>query len=78
MLFRSVGSTPTPGAKSTVKPNNNKDTMKQGRVFALVPGDIQNATTVVSGTFTVYGHSAYVLFDSGSTSLLCQNNLQRT
>ncbi|XP_028055727.1 uncharacterized protein LOC114259898 [Camellia sinensis] len=63
----SAGSTPAPNAKSAAKPANNKDTMMQGRVFALVPEDVQNATIVVSGTFMVHGHSAYVLFDSGST-----------
>ncbi|KAL7194127.1 hypothetical protein ACSBR1_034527 [Camellia fascicularis] len=63
----SAGSTPAPNAKSAAKPANNKDPMRQGRVFALVPGDVQNATTVVSGTIMVLGHSAYVLFDSGST-----------
>ncbi|XP_028095421.1 uncharacterized protein LOC114295397 [Camellia sinensis] len=63
----SAGSTPTPNAKAATKPTNNKDTARQGRVFALVPGDVQNAAMVVSSTFIVYGHSAYVLFDSGST-----------
>ncbi|XP_028103409.1 uncharacterized protein LOC114302569 [Camellia sinensis] len=50
-----------------VKATNNKDTARQGRVFALVPGDVQKAATVVLGTFMVHGHSACVLFDSGST-----------
>ncbi|XP_028104481.1 uncharacterized protein LOC114303546 [Camellia sinensis] len=63
----SAGSTPTPNAKAATKPTNNQDTARQGRVFALVPGDVQNAATVVSGTFIVHGHSAHVLFDSGST-----------
>ncbi|XP_028063033.1 uncharacterized protein LOC114266351 [Camellia sinensis] len=63
----SATSTPTTNTKTPVKPNNNKDTARQGRVFALVPGDVQNAATVVSGTFMVHGHSASVLFDSGST-----------
>ncbi|XP_058185865.1 uncharacterized protein LOC131303092 [Rhododendron vialii] len=40
---------------------------KQGKVFALVPGDSQNANSVVSGTLQICGHSAYVLIDSGST-----------
>ncbi|XP_028119276.1 uncharacterized protein LOC114316792 [Camellia sinensis] len=60
----SAGSTPTTNTKTPVKPNNNKDTVRQGRVFALVPGDVQNAATVVSSTFMVHGHSASVLFDS--------------
>ncbi|XP_028110954.1 uncharacterized protein LOC114309421 [Camellia sinensis] len=63
----SAGSTPTTNTKAPAKSNNNKDIAKQGRVFALVPGDVQNVATVVSGTFMVHGHSASTLFDSGST-----------
>ncbi|XP_028108308.1 uncharacterized protein LOC114307124 [Camellia sinensis] len=68
----SAGSAPTSNTKTTVKPTNNKDTPRQGRVFALVPGDVQNtatvvSATVVSGTFIVHGHFAHVLFDSSST-----------
>ncbi|XP_028112589.1 uncharacterized protein LOC114310698 [Camellia sinensis] len=78
----SAGSTPTTNTKAPVKPNNNKDIARQGRVFALVPGDVQNATTVVSGTFMVHGHSASILFDSGSThsfvSKLFAQNLDKT
>ncbi|XP_028058249.1 uncharacterized protein LOC114262096 [Camellia sinensis] len=78
----SVGSTPTPNTKAAAKPTNNKDTTRQGRVFALVPGDVQHAATVVSGTFIVHGHSAHVLFDSGSThsfvSKLFAPNLDKT
>ncbi|XP_028109546.1 uncharacterized protein LOC114308203 [Camellia sinensis] len=44
----SVGSAPTSNTKSVAKPAHNKDTVRQGRVFALVPGDVQNAATVVS------------------------------
>ncbi|XP_028052737.1 uncharacterized protein LOC114257164 [Camellia sinensis] len=44
----SAGSAPTSNTKTTAKPTNNKDTTRQGRVFALVPGDVQNAATVVS------------------------------
>ncbi|XP_028079844.1 uncharacterized protein LOC114281548 [Camellia sinensis] len=62
-----VGSTPTSNTKSVAKPANNKDTVRQGRVFTLVPGDVQNAATVVSGTFIIHGHSDHILFDSGST-----------
>lgn len=36
-------------------------------MFALIPGDVQNTATVVSGTFTICGQFAHVLFDSGST-----------
>ncbi|XP_028110668.1 uncharacterized protein LOC114309173 [Camellia sinensis] len=78
----SARSIPTPNAKVAAKPTNNKDTTRQGRVFALVPGDVQNAATVVSGTFIVHGHSAHVLFDSGSThsfmSKLFTPNLDKT
>ncbi|XP_028060552.1 uncharacterized protein LOC114264145 [Camellia sinensis] len=35
----SAGSTPAPNAKAIAKPANNKDTTRQGRVFAVVPGD---------------------------------------
>lgn len=45
----SAGSTPAPNTKSAAKPINNKGTARQGTVFALVPGDVQNAATVVSG-----------------------------
>ncbi|XP_028069369.1 uncharacterized protein LOC114271903 [Camellia sinensis] len=48
----SVGSTPAPNAKTAAKPVNNKDTARQGRVFALVPGDVHSATTVVSEELT--------------------------
>ncbi|XP_028078926.1 uncharacterized protein LOC114280752 [Camellia sinensis] len=78
----STGSAPTANTKSAAKSTNNKDTARQGRVFALVPGDVQNAATVVSGTFMVHGHSASVLFDSGSThsfvSKLFAQNLDKT
>ncbi|XP_028103088.1 uncharacterized protein LOC114302283 [Camellia sinensis] len=62
-----AGSTPTPTIKATTKPTNTKDTTKQGRVFALIPGDVQNTEAVVSGTFSVNGHFAHVLFDSSYT-----------
>ncbi|XP_028079549.1 uncharacterized protein LOC114281296 [Camellia sinensis] len=62
-----TGSAPTINTKAPVKATNNKDAARQGRVFALVPGDVQKAATMVSGTFMVHGHSACVLFDSSST-----------
>ncbi|XP_028096473.1 uncharacterized protein LOC114296377 [Camellia sinensis] len=78
----STGSRPAPNTKSVAKPVNNKDTARQGRVFALVPGDVQNAATVVSGTFIIHGDSTHVLFDSGSTysvvSKLFAQNLDRS
>ncbi|XP_028107291.1 uncharacterized protein LOC114306274 [Camellia sinensis] len=63
----SARSAPTTNTKASVNLNNNKETARQGRVFALVPGDVQKAATVVSGTFMVHSHSACALFDSGST-----------
>ncbi|XP_028090065.1 uncharacterized protein LOC114290385 [Camellia sinensis] len=78
----SAGSTPAPSTKSAIKPTNNKDTARQGRVFTLVPGGLQNAATVVSSIITVHGYSAYVLFDSGSThsfvSKMFVRNLDKT
>ncbi|XP_028125632.1 uncharacterized protein LOC114322506 [Camellia sinensis] len=53
----SAGSTPTPNTKTTAKPTNNKDTARQGRVFTLVPGDVQNAATVVSACELQLGDS---------------------
>ncbi|XP_028106840.1 uncharacterized protein LOC114305905 [Camellia sinensis] len=46
----SVGSAPMSNTKSIAKPANNKDTARQGRIFALVPGDVQNAATMVTGS----------------------------
>ncbi|XP_028083217.1 uncharacterized protein LOC114284497 [Camellia sinensis] len=78
----SVGSAPTTNPKAPAKPTNNKDTARQGRVFSLVPGDVQTAATVASSTFIVHGHSAHVLFDFGSThsfvSKLFAPNLDKT
>ena len=61
-------------AASTVTPKPNpiateKEPMRQGRVFALVPGDVQNTETVVSGILSICTQNAYVLIDSGSTLL---------
>ncbi|XP_028081322.1 uncharacterized protein LOC114282771 [Camellia sinensis] len=78
----SARSTLAPNIKSAAKSTNNKDTARQGKVFALVPGDVQNAAAVVSGAFIVHGHFAHVLFDSGSThsfvSKICVQNLDRS
>ncbi|KAL7164630.1 hypothetical protein ACSBR2_040513 [Camellia fascicularis] len=59
-------------AASTVAPKPNpkatgKEPMRQGRVFALVPGDVQNTETVVSGILSICAQNTYVLIDSGST-----------
>ncbi|XP_028097460.1 uncharacterized protein LOC114297261 [Camellia sinensis] len=60
-----AGSTSVP--RSNVRTNNGKETLRQGRVFALVPGDVQNTKSMVSGTLPICAQSAYVLIDSGST-----------
>ncbi|XP_028089523.1 uncharacterized protein LOC114289888, partial [Camellia sinensis] len=49
------------------KGNVRKGQMRQGRVFALVPGDTQNAETVVSSILPICSQGAYTLNDSGST-----------
>ncbi|XP_057502680.1 uncharacterized protein LOC130786384 [Actinidia eriantha] len=41
--------------------------LQQGRVFALVPGDVQASTSVVSGILIVDSYPAHILIDSGST-----------
>ena len=61
-------------AASTVAPKLNpkatgKEPMRQGRVFALVPADVQNTETVVSGILSICSQNAYVLIDLGSTHL---------
>ncbi|XP_028120519.1 uncharacterized protein LOC114317911 [Camellia sinensis] len=38
-----------PNARTDVRGNANNETLKQGRVFALAPGDVPNTYTVVSG-----------------------------
>lgn len=54
-------------ARTDVKGNANNETLRQGRVFALVPDDVPNTYTVVSGTLSVCSQNACVLIDSGST-----------
>ncbi|XP_028070177.1 uncharacterized protein LOC114272658 [Camellia sinensis] len=64
-----VGSTPALTIKIAAKPINTRDNARQGRVFALILGDVQNTEAMVSGTFSFDGHSTHVLFDSSSTHL---------
>ncbi|XP_028087829.1 uncharacterized protein LOC114288509, partial [Camellia sinensis] len=45
-MVSSVGSAST--AKTNARANTGKKPLRQGRVFALVPGDVQNIDTVVS------------------------------
>ena len=59
-------------ATSTIAPKLNpeatgKEPMRQGQVFALVPTDVQNTETVVSGILSICTQNAFVLIDSGST-----------
>ncbi|XP_028060448.1 uncharacterized protein LOC114264030 [Camellia sinensis] len=41
-----AGSTPTP--RTNVKTNTGRETLRQGRIFTSVPGDVQNTESVVS------------------------------
>ncbi|GMP22048.1 hypothetical protein CsSME_00000233 [Camellia sinensis var. sinensis] len=61
----STASIPKPG--NTLRSATTGDTVRQGRVFALVPGDTRNANAVVSGTISICNQDAFVLIDSGST-----------
>ena len=54
-------------SKTNTRANTGKEPLRQGRVFALVPGDVPNTYTVVSGTLSVCSQNACVLIDSGST-----------
>ncbi|XP_028090121.1 uncharacterized protein LOC114290413 [Camellia sinensis] len=47
----SVGSTPASTTKTTAKSTNTRDNARQGRVFALIPDDVQNTEAMVSETF---------------------------
>ncbi|XP_028089930.1 uncharacterized protein LOC114290259 [Camellia sinensis] len=51
----------------TLKVVTRKETLKQGRVFALVSGDVQTTETVVSSILPFCSQNAHVLIDSGST-----------
>ncbi|XP_028059473.1 uncharacterized protein LOC114263173 [Camellia sinensis] len=46
-----AGSTPTPRTKARV--NTGKGSVRQGQVFALVPGDVQDTESVVLGSTNV-------------------------
>ena len=39
----------------------------QGRVYALIRQEAEASPSVVSGIVSIFGHLAFVLFDSGST-----------
>ncbi|XP_028066990.1 uncharacterized protein LOC114269809 [Camellia sinensis] len=49
------------GSKANVKPNTGKEPLRQGRVFVLVPGDVQNTESVVSGREDHENHLITVL-----------------
>ena len=61
----STASVPKPG--NATRSTSAGDTVRQGRVFALVPGDTRNANAVVSGTISICNQDAFVLIDFGST-----------
>ncbi|XP_028085066.1 uncharacterized protein LOC114286168 [Camellia sinensis] len=54
-------------ARTNARGNTGNKTLRQGRVFALVPGDVQNIESVVSGIISICAHDAHVLMDSSST-----------
>ncbi|XP_028109680.1 uncharacterized protein LOC114308060 [Camellia sinensis] len=54
-------------AQANARGNKGNETLRQGRVFALVPGDVQNAESVVSGIISIYNQNVYILIDSSST-----------
>ncbi|XP_028070461.1 uncharacterized protein LOC114272953 [Camellia sinensis] len=64
-MASSVASAST--SRANPKTTIGKETLKQEWVFALVPGDVQNAETVVSGILPICSQNAYMLIDSGST-----------
>ncbi|XP_028121535.1 uncharacterized protein LOC114318775 [Camellia sinensis] len=57
----------TLATKTLGRPTTSRDNVRQGRVFALVPGDVQNSDAVVSVTLSINGQPAHVLLDSSST-----------
>ncbi|XP_028112701.1 uncharacterized protein LOC114310810 [Camellia sinensis] len=67
----SAGSTPVtrPKARTNARNNTGNETLRQGRVFALVPGEVHNTKLVVSGIISICAQNAYVLIDSGSSTM---------
>ncbi|GFS37755.1 hypothetical protein Acr_00g0053750 [Actinidia rufa] len=49
---------------------------RQGRVFALVPGNTPATTSVVSGILPICGQPAHILMDSGSTHSFVSNSFE--
>ncbi|KAL7203099.1 hypothetical protein ACSBR2_016419 [Camellia fascicularis] len=56
-----------PALKSAIPRGVRNDQKRQGRAFALVPGNPEVTEKFVTGTLSICGHLAHVLFDSGST-----------
>ena len=50
--------TPKPNSKAT-----EKEPLRQGQVFALVLGDVQNTEAVVSGILSICAQNAYILIN---------------
>ncbi|XP_028098132.1 uncharacterized protein LOC114297849 [Camellia sinensis] len=53
--------------RTNVRNNTGNETLRQGRAFTLVLGEVQNTEFVVSGTISICAQNAYVLINSGST-----------
>ena len=49
---------------------------RQGRAFALVPGNTPATTSVVSGILPICGQPAHILMDSGSTHSFVSNSFE--
>ncbi|GFS40834.1 hypothetical protein Acr_00g0070780 [Actinidia rufa] len=49
---------------------------RQGRAFALVPGNTPTTTSVVSGILPICGQPAHILMDSGSTHSFVSNSFE--
>ncbi|XP_028092232.1 uncharacterized protein LOC114292470 [Camellia sinensis] len=57
----------TPSIKTPTRPTTSRDNVRQGRVFDLILGDVQNSDAMILGTLSVNGQLTHVLLDSGST-----------
>ncbi|XP_028113423.1 uncharacterized protein LOC114311465 [Camellia sinensis] len=70
-IASSVGSTSV--SRSNVRTNAGKETLRQGRVFALVPGDVQNTESVVSvpPPYMISAMKAIRLLKKGCRGYLC-------
>ncbi|GFS29227.1 hypothetical protein Acr_00g0005870 [Actinidia rufa] len=61
--------------KTPAERRNNQP--RQGRAFALVPGNTPATTSVVSGILPICDQPAHVLMDSGSTHSFVSNSFER-